>query len=179
MVDCGICNQTQTCLTEPLPEYNILVHGGRLQLRLLAQVKYLKCPRLCLESDDLFVPVHNSTVGFDRSSDDIVIVLQIDNHDFGGCGSRLCFSDAYEGIGFESLDRMSADALQRGYGVGEILTHELNPIDAAWKKNVSEHGQRQEPSWMKSSSRCSGGGTYLNTSVGQLEQLRKLDGPAR
>lgn len=48
--------------------------------------------------------MHDGTVSLDWPPNDIVIVLQVDDYNFGGCGSRLRLADAYEGIGFEGLD---------------------------------------------------------------------------
>lgn len=75
VIHSAICDKAQGCLAEPFPEHNILIHCRRLELRLLGKVEYLKRPRLCLEGNDLFCPVHNGTVGLDRSSRDIVILL--------------------------------------------------------------------------------------------------------
>ena len=35
------------------------------------------------EGDDFSIPVHNGTIGLDGSSDDIVIVLEVDDEHFG------------------------------------------------------------------------------------------------
>jgi hypothetical protein len=93
MVDCCIRNETKRCIAEPLPEYDVLVHCRRLQLLLLAQVKYLEGPGLCLERNDLFRPVHDGTIGFDRSPDDIVIVFEINDNYFGGFAFLFSYTD--------------------------------------------------------------------------------------
>jgi len=52
--------------------------------------------------------VHDGTVRLDRSSDDIVILLEVDDYDFGGGGLVLLLAHTYEGIGFEGLRAISA-----------------------------------------------------------------------
>ena len=103
MIYSSICNEAQCRFTEPLPEHNILIHRGRLQLGFLAQVEYLEGPGLCLERNNLLCPVHDSTIGFDWSPDDIVTVLKVDDYDFGRCCFVLLLADTNEGIGFECL----------------------------------------------------------------------------
>lgn len=101
-------NQAQRSFAEPFPEHHILVHRGRLQLRLLTQVEYLECAGLCLQRDDLLRPVHDGTIRLDGSSDGIIVVLEVDDYDFGGGGIILLLADADEGVGFEGLDKTSA-----------------------------------------------------------------------
>ena len=59
-----------------------------------------------LERNNLLRPVHNRTVGLDRSSDDIIVVLELDDNYFGGF--TLLFSYTDERVGFECLRRRSA-----------------------------------------------------------------------
>ena len=75
MVDRGICDQTEGVCADPLPEDDIFVHGVGLQLCFLGQIEDLQSPRLCLERDDLFIPVHDGTVGLDWPLCDLIIVL--------------------------------------------------------------------------------------------------------
>lgn len=132
MVNCCVCHQTQCCLAEPLPENNILVHCSRLQLLLLTKVKDLERPGLGLQRNNILGPVHDSTIGLDRSSNDIATVLEFDDYDFRGGGSSLLFADAYEGIGFEGLEYGISSALNEWHAQFEKLTQELNPIDACY-----------------------------------------------
>jgi hypothetical protein len=59
------------------------VHDSTLELRSLHQIKYLQGPRLGLEGDDLLFVVHDGTVGIDGTLDDLIVVLEIDDDDFG------------------------------------------------------------------------------------------------
>ncbi len=83
MEDGGVGDQAEAIGAEPLPEDNVLVHGGRLELLLLGQVEYLQGALLGLEGDDLARPVHDGAVGLDRAADDIVAVLEVDDEHLG------------------------------------------------------------------------------------------------
>lgn len=85
MVDASVCHQSQCAFIEELPEDDILVHSGRLELCLVAQIEYLEGPGLGFEGDDESIPVHDSAIRFDRPSNDIVTVFEIDNDNFRGC----------------------------------------------------------------------------------------------
>ena len=78
VVDGGFGHETKAGLAVPLPELDVFVHDGRLQLLLARQVEDLDCPTLRLESQNLARPMHDSTVGGDRSLDDIVAILEVD-----------------------------------------------------------------------------------------------------
>lgn len=94
VVDSRVCDEAQRVLTDPLPEDHVLVHGCRLQLLLVVQVKDLDRPLLGLEGDDVEVPVHNSTVSLDGPAGDIVVVLQVDDDDLGRSGLVLLLAYA-------------------------------------------------------------------------------------
>lgn len=83
MVDTCIRDESQALFVEPLPVYNVLVHGGRLQLLFLSQIENLKGPRLGFERNDLLVPVHDGAIGLDWPPDDIEVVLEVDDDDLG------------------------------------------------------------------------------------------------
>ena len=83
VVDCSIGYKAQRCLAEPLPEHNILVHCCRLQLCLGTEIEYLEGSGLCLERNNLLRPVHDGTIGFDRSPNYIIVLLEVDDDDFG------------------------------------------------------------------------------------------------
>ena len=83
VVDTSLCNQTQALVAVPLPENDVLVHGGRLQLGLCAQVEDLKSTLLGAESDDVLGPVHDGVVSLDRATNDTVVVLEVDNNNLG------------------------------------------------------------------------------------------------
>lgn len=75
VVYCGVCDHTKSGGANPFPIYDILVHRRRLKLDFLAKVKYLKRSLICLECDDLPVPVHDGTVGLDRPPGNLIIVF--------------------------------------------------------------------------------------------------------
>lgn len=81
VVDGGLRHQTQSLVAEPLPVDNILVHDRGLELLLGGEVENLNCPALGLEGDDVLAPVHDRTVGIDRSPHDLIVVLQVNNDD--------------------------------------------------------------------------------------------------
>ncbi len=58
---------------------------------------------MSLKRNDLLGPVHDGTVSFDRSANNIAAILKFDDNNFGGCGLVFLFADADEGIGFEGL----------------------------------------------------------------------------
>lgn len=98
MVNGRVCDQTKRGLACPLPEGNILAHGGRLELLLLLQIEDLKCPRLGLQGNNLAGPVHNCAVGLDGPSDDVIAILEIDDKHFGGRRLVLLVSQANVGV---------------------------------------------------------------------------------
>lgn len=77
--DRALCHQAQALLIEPFPVHNILIHDRRLQLLLRRQVEDLDCAPLGLESNDVTVPVHDSTIRIDRALDDFIVVLQVND----------------------------------------------------------------------------------------------------
>ena len=81
MEDRIICDQTKRVFAEPFPEDNVIIHRCRLQLLLCRQVENLNRPRLRLEGNDVFVPVHDSTIGIDGASDDFIVVFEVDDDD--------------------------------------------------------------------------------------------------
>lgn len=96
-------DKAQTRLAVPFPEDDVLVHGGRLQLRLLRQVEDLQCPLLGLQRNDLLVVVHDGTVGLDGPPNDVVAILEVDYDDFGGRGLVGLLPDADVRVGFKGL----------------------------------------------------------------------------
>jgi hypothetical protein len=97
----SVGDQAQASLAEPFPKDNVFVHCSRLELGFGAQIKYLERPLLGLQRDDLFGEVHDGTVSLDGSSNDIIVVLQIDDDDFRGiCGFRS-LTDADVVVGLE------------------------------------------------------------------------------
>lgn len=94
VVNCSVRDEAQRVLADPLPEDHILVHGRRLQLLLVIEIEDLDCPRLSLQGDNVEVPVHNSTIGLDGPSRDIIAILQVDDDNFWGCGFVLLFAYA-------------------------------------------------------------------------------------
>lgn len=69
----------------------------------MSKVKNLQCPLICLEGNDLFVPVHKGTISLDWSSDDLIVIFEVDNDDFGiGIFSEF-LTNTNEVIGFQGL----------------------------------------------------------------------------
>lgn len=95
MIDRGFRDETQARLAEPLPVDNILIHDSRFQLLLCGKVEDLDGPSLRLESDDVFEPVHNSTVRGNWALDDFIIVFQVDDNDLGLIIFAEFLSDAH------------------------------------------------------------------------------------
>lgn len=95
-----ICDQSQTSLAEPLPENNIFIHGRRLELDLLRKVEDLYRPGLGLERNDLLIPMHDGTIGLDRSPHDLIAFLEVDDDDFRRCffTSLLTHTDIVVGL---------------------------------------------------------------------------------
>jgi hypothetical protein len=98
VVDTASCDEAQGGLADPLPELDILVHCAGLELLLLLEVEDLKGPGLSLESNDLFVPVHDSTVGLDGPARYVVAILELNNDNFGLGGFVFLFPNANEGV---------------------------------------------------------------------------------
>jgi hypothetical protein len=49
--------------------------------------------------------VHNGTICLDGTSDGIIVVLEVDDYNFGGGGFVFLFANADEGVRFEGLDK--------------------------------------------------------------------------
>jgi hypothetical protein len=80
-----------------------------LQALLGLKVKQLQCSALRLESDDGLSQVHNGAVGANRSPDDIVGVLEVDDDGLGGrVGFAVDLSHANVLVGLECLGLLSA-----------------------------------------------------------------------
>lgn len=96
-------DEAKSRLADPLPVLDILAHSAGFELLLLFEIEDLQRPGLCLEGNDLFLPVHDGTVGLDGSPRNIVVVLELDNDDLGlGCFALL-LPDAHVRVGFECL----------------------------------------------------------------------------
>lgn len=102
----------------------------RLQLRLGLKVEDLKGSRLCLECNDLLIPVHDSTVRVDRPPYDFIVIFEVDNDNLRFVIFVDFLANADEGIGFESLDGKSAQQLLMSNKALYRLTQLLKPIDA-------------------------------------------------
>ena len=95
MVDAGGSDETNGGLADPLPELDVLVHCAGLELLLLFEVEDLEGSGLGLEGNDLASPVHDGTVGLDGPPRDVVLVLELDDDDFGRGSLVLLFSDTH------------------------------------------------------------------------------------
>jgi len=104
-----------------------------LEFELLAEVEDLERPLVCFKRDNLLSPVHKSTVGLDRSPDNFIIVLKVDDYDFrSGISDLLTNADVV--IGFKSL--VANEYAPVKSAVAEPLTQELKPIEEGFV-NVS------------------------------------------
>lgn len=101
MVNAIVCNKAQAPLTNPLPKDNILIHCMRLQLLLCFQVENLKCA-LGFQGDNLFAPVHDSTICLDCPPCDLVAIMKVDYYDLCCCLITL-FTNADEVIALQGL----------------------------------------------------------------------------
>lgn len=95
-------------LADPSPELDVFLMAVCLQALLGLEVEELQRPSLRLESNDGLGQVHDGAVGADRSSDDIVRVLQIDDDRLGGgVGFAVDLAHAHVLVGLERLGRLS------------------------------------------------------------------------
>ena len=102
-------DKRKCCLADPPPELNVLLMAVSLQALLGLEVEELQRPSLRLESYDGLGQVHDGTVRADRSSDDIVCVLQInDDRLRGGIGFAVDLAHANVLVGLERLESLSA-----------------------------------------------------------------------
>ena len=81
MIDGGVGYKSKAALTIPLPKDDVLIHDGRFEFLFGAQVEDLDCSCLSLESNDLFSPVHDGTIGIDGPLDDFIVVLKVNDDD--------------------------------------------------------------------------------------------------
>ena len=100
-----IRDKTERIDTNPFPKSNVFMELCRLDLLSLAQVKNLQCPSLCLQSNNVSMPVHDSTVCFNRSTNNLIVVPEVDDIDLWLCiriiAGFLSYADKV--IGFEGL----------------------------------------------------------------------------
>lgn len=102
VVDGRVGDEAEGVLANPLPVLDILVHRGRLELRLGLEVEDLQHLGLGLQGDNMTGPVHDGAVGLYGAPDDIVVVLEVDDDDFGLAVLRLLYADV--GIRLECLE---------------------------------------------------------------------------
>jgi len=96
-------------LADPSPELNVFLMAVCLQALLGLEVEELQRPSLRLESYDGLCQVHDGAVGADRSPDDIVCVLEIDDDRLGGgVGVGVDLAHANVLVGLERLSSLSA-----------------------------------------------------------------------
>ena len=109
MVDSLLADQGKRGLANPPPEDNILLMAVCLQTLFCLEVEELQRLALRLQSNNRLSQVHNRTVCADRSANDIVCVLQIDDDGLGGgVGIVVDLAHANVLVGLESLSRLSA-----------------------------------------------------------------------
>jgi hypothetical protein len=106
----GLCADKRKCsLADPPPKLDVLLMAVGLQTLFGLEVEQLQCPALRLESDDRLSQVHDGAVGPDRSPDDIVGVLEVDDDGLGGrVGFVVDLSHANVLVGLECLYRLLA-----------------------------------------------------------------------
>lgn len=100
MPDGGVRDQTQARLAKPFPVYNILAHQRGLELLLCLKVKDLDCSRLCFQGNNISRPVHDGTVCINRTLDDLIVVLEVDDDDLRFVGLVDLLSHANIVVGF-------------------------------------------------------------------------------
>jgi hypothetical protein len=81
MIDRRLGHEAETTLAIPLPKDHVLVHDSGLEFLFDPQIEDLNSSRLCLESDDLLGPVHDSAIGVDGSFDDFIAVFEVNDND--------------------------------------------------------------------------------------------------
>ena len=127
VVDARVGHQSQRRLIKEFPEDYILNHSIALEFGFVFKVEYLQSPRLSFERNDELVPVHDGAVSLDRSANDIVGILEVDDDDFGLRVVVNLLTDADIVIGFKSLLACVSEVRKAHCAV---LTQELKPIDA-------------------------------------------------
>ena len=91
-------------LADPPPELDVFLVAVCLQALLGLEVEQLQCPALRLEGYDGLSQVHDGTVRTDRSPDDIIGVLEVDDDGLGGCvGFVVDLTHANVLVGLECL----------------------------------------------------------------------------
>jgi hypothetical protein len=102
-------DERKSGLADPSPELNVLLMAVCLQALLGLEVEELQRPSLRLESYDGLGQVHDGAVGANRSPDDIVCVLEINDDRFGGgVGVGVDLAHANVLVGLERLLNVSA-----------------------------------------------------------------------
>jgi hypothetical protein len=109
MID-GLCtDERKSRLADPSPELDVLLMAVCLQALLGLEVEELQRPSLRLESYDGLRQVHDGAVRADRSPDDIVCVLQVnDDRLGGGVGFVVDLAHADVLVGLKRLEGLSA-----------------------------------------------------------------------
>jgi hypothetical protein len=101
-------DQRKRSLADPPPENNVLLMAVCLQTLFCLKVEQLQRSSLRLQSNNRLSQVHNRTVCADRSANDIVCVLQVDDDGLGGGVGIVDLAHANVLVGLESLERGSA-----------------------------------------------------------------------
>jgi hypothetical protein len=125
----GLCaDERKRGLADPSPELNVLLMAVCLQTLLGLEVEELQRPSLRLEGYDGLRQVHDGAVGADRSSDDIVCVLQINDDRLGGrVGFAVDLAHANVLVRLQSLEGLSARLPVAGH-LGLIHVHSFATI---------------------------------------------------
>jgi hypothetical protein len=101
----GLCtDKRECCLADPPPELDVLLMAVCLQALLGLEVEQLERPSLGFEGYDGLSQVHDGTVCANRSPDDIVGVLEVDDDGLGGrVGFVVDLAHANVLVGLECL----------------------------------------------------------------------------
>jgi hypothetical protein len=114
VVDRPVGHEAQRRVAYPLPEDHLLLHGEGLELGLVRQVEDLNGVLLGPKRNDGLFPVHDGTVGLDGAAHDIVVVLQVDDDDFGLGGLVQLLADAEVVVGLERLCELATAGRVQG-----------------------------------------------------------------
>ena len=98
--DRGLGNHAQSGRTDPFPVNYIFIHCCRLELKLLTKIEDLEGSLVCLERNDLPIPMHNGAISLDRSPDDLIVVFEVDDDDLWGSIFTKLLTHAHKVIRF-------------------------------------------------------------------------------
>lgn len=112
MIDSLCADERERSLANPSPELDILLMAVCLEALLGLEIEELQRPALRLESNDRLGQMHDGTIRANRSPNDIVRILKVDDDCLGG-GVRFAVDLAHADVlvGLERLELWSAHLL--------------------------------------------------------------------